>query len=156
MQFSDDILIQTAIFVLGVCGFLVARHIYRHKNNNESPLVCPIKFDCHAVTHSDYSKFFGIPLEIYGMTYYAVISLSYLLLIFIPEMPGAVHIDLVAVLIAASSMAFLFSLYLISVQIFILKKGCSWCIVSAFICLVIFILTMLNYDFNTIIQNFIR
>jgi uncharacterized membrane protein len=41
-------------------------------------------------------------------------------------------------------MAFLFSLYLIGVQIFILKKGCSWCIVSALISALIFILAILS------------
>jgi uncharacterized membrane protein len=153
MQFSNDVLAQAAIFVLGVCGFLVARHIYKHKNNNQSPLVCPIKFDCHAVTHSDYSKLFGIPVEILGMFYYALISLAYLFLILTA---GAVPATLVGFIILISLAAFLFSVYLIAVQIFILKKGCSWCIVSALICFLIFIFTATNYDFSFLTQIFIK
>ena len=156
MEFGDDILAQVGILLLGVCGFLIARHIYRHKNNNQSPLVCPIKFDCHAVTNSDYSKLFGIPLEMLGMTYYGLISLAYLFLIFLPSIPSGLLLNLTLILILLSSIAFLFSLYLIGVQIFILKKGCSWCIVSAFICLLIFILTMINYDFSFITEIFIK
>lgn len=138
MQFSEETLIQIAIFILGLCGFLVARHIYKHKNNNRNPLICPIRFDCHAVTHSDYSKFFGMPVEILGMAYYGLISLSYLLFIFLPALLPDFLADFMAVL---SMIAFIFSIYLIFVQIFILKKGCSWCFVSAFISILIFILT---------------
>jgi len=154
MQFSSDILIRIAILVLGLCGLFVARYIRKHKIKN-TPLICPINFDCHAVVHSDYSKFLGVPVEIFGMIYYVFISFSYLLLIFMP-MPKIMSIDVVIVMIIVSLIAFLFSIYLIAVQIFILKKGCSWCIVSAFICFCIFALTMLAYDFGSIFKIFVK
>ena len=156
MQFSEDILIRVTIFVLGFLGLMVARHIYKHKKASEKPLVCPIRFDCNFVVHSDYSRFLGIPVEILGMIYYALISSSYLFFIFVFEIPNAFQVDLVAFIITMSFMACLFSVYLIAVQIFILKKGCSWCIVSAFICFSIFILTMFNYDFSFITQIFVK
>lgn len=156
MLFSNTISIRVAIFVLGICGFMVARHIYQHKKADHKPLVCPVRFDCNSVVHSDYSKFFGVPVEIFGMIYYATISLSYLFFIFMPNTPNALQIDLVAFLIVMSLVSFLFSIYLIAVQIFILKKGCSWCFLSAFICFSIFILTIFNYDFTSVAQNFIK
>ena len=139
MVFSNNVLIRIIIFVLGVCGFLVAKHIRNHKTQN-TPLVCPIGFDCHAVVHSDYSKFIGMPVEFLGMIYYALVALAYLFIIF---MPGAMPNLLAILLVITSLIAFLFSVYLIIVQIFILKKGCSWCIVSAIISALIFTLTML-------------
>src|SRR3989344_5524521 len=120
MQFPDDILIRIIIFVLGLCGFWVARRIHKHKKANKI-LVCPVGFDCHAVIHSNYSEFMHVPLEIFGMIYYAFLSIFLVLITF-----GA----------------FLFSIYLLGVQIFILKKGCSWCIVSAVICLCIFLFSI--------------
>ena len=152
MIFSDDIFVRVAIFVLGLCGFAVARHIYKHKSNNKNPLVCPIRFDCHTVVHSDYSKFFGIPVEILGMFYYGIVFVSYFFLIFLQE---AMPVALVNFTIALSSVAFLFSTYLIGVQIFILKKGCSWCIVSAFISALIFALTVATYHWSYIIGIFV-
>jgi len=146
MQFSDDILIQIAIFVLGLCGFMVARHIYKHKKN-QTPIICPLGFDCDFVVHSDYSEFMHVPLEIFGMIYYAFLSLFYLYFIFISETVPAV---LSGLLLLASLGAFLFSFYLLVVQIFILKKGCSWCIVSTLISTCIFILTACTYDFSFI------
>src|SRR3989344_7349996 len=110
MLFSNDILMRAVILVLGLCGFAVARHIFKHKNNNKNPLVCPVKFDCHAVVHSDYSRLFGIPVEIFGMIYYALISLMYLLFIVRAEAVPAV---LSSFIIYASLVAFLFSVYLI-------------------------------------------
>ncbi|HEV7424085.1 MAG TPA: vitamin K epoxide reductase family protein [Candidatus Paceibacterota bacterium] len=140
MQFLDVTLIRIVIFVLGVCGFMVAKHIRNHKTKN-TPLVCPIGFDCHSVVHSDYSKFLGMPVEFLGMMYYALISLAYLFFIFAPNVLTVHMVSFFAVLSLA---AFIFSLYLIAVQIFVLKKGCSWCIGSALISALIFVLTMVK------------
>src|SRR3989338_7501408 len=126
MQFPDDTLIRIIIFVLGLCGFWVARRIHKHKKANKI-LVCPVGFDCHAVIHINYSEFMHVPLEIFGMIYYAFLSIFYLFSIF---------------LVLITFGAFLFSIYLLWVQIFILKKGCSWCIVSAVICLCIFLFSI--------------
>ncbi|HEV7702415.1 MAG TPA: vitamin K epoxide reductase family protein [Candidatus Paceibacterota bacterium] len=143
MQFSNEILIRLIMIVLGVCGFLVAKHIHKHKTQN-TPLVCMVGFDCHTVVHSDYSKFFGVPVEFLGMLYYAFISIVYLILILVPQVLSYNHDLFILTLSSISLVAFLFSLYLIAVQIFILKKGCSWCIVSAFISALIFILTVIK------------
>src|SRR4051812_47217027 len=121
MIFSNDVLIRSAIFVFGVCGFFVAKHIRDHKTKN-TPLVCMVGFDCHAVVHSDYSRFLGMPVELFGMAYYALVAIAALVMIFSP----ALMPNLFAQIFALVSLgAFLFSLYLIGVQIFILKKGCS-------------------------------
>jgi|SRR3989338_1301314 len=149
MIFSEDIFIRIAIFVLGLCGFAVARHIYKHKNNNRNPLLCPIKFDCHTVVHSDYSKLMGVPVEILGMIYYSLVAVSYLFFIFIPN---TIPVAVVNFMITISLIAFCFSVYLIGVQIFILKKGCSWCIVSAVISALIFALTVATYHWSYIIE----
>jgi uncharacterized membrane protein len=148
MTLPEDILVRVALFALGLAGFLVARHIYKHKKSAEEPLVCMVGFDCHAVVHSDYSKFFGIPVEILGMFYYGLVTLFYFAIMFVP---GILHTALVGFMILLSSGAFLFSVYLIAVQIFILKKGCSWCIVSAGVSTIIFTITVLFYDFGSVL-----
>lgn len=150
MIFSDDVLVRAASAVLALCGFLVARYIYIHKKPNKSPLVCPVKFDCQTVVHSDYSRLLNIPLEIWGMIYYALIFISYFLLIF---MPSALPSVLILFLVLLSTGASIFSIYLIYVQIFILKKGCTWCFISAFISIAIFVLTIIAYDIIFIINN---
>jgi len=117
---------------------MVAKHIRKHKKTGNF-LVCPIKFDCNTVVNSDYSKFFGIPVEILGMAYYGIIFITYFLLIFFGDLAP---VNLISLLTTMSMAAFIFSIYLICVQIFILRKGCSWCIISALISVSIFILTL--------------
>jgi len=92
MAFSEDFFVRIIIFVLGLCGFMVARHIYKHKNNAESPLVCPIGFDCDFVVHSNYSEFMHVPLEVFGMIYYALLSLFILVLFWFPAICRALYL----------------------------------------------------------------
>ena len=127
MQFSDEVLIRIVIFVLAVCGFMVAKHIRRHKTTG-AILVCPIRFDCHTVVHSNYSRFFGIPVEILGMLYYAVAAAAYSVFYFYS---GLVVPLAVFGMFGLASFSFLFSLYLTFIQAFNLKQWCVWCLASA-------------------------
>lgn len=149
---SEDIIARIAIAVLGLCGFFVARHI-RNEKNAKRPLVCPIHFDCDTVVHSDYSKFFGIPVEIFGMFYYAFVTIGYIFLSFLPEVLPMLLVDS---LILISIGAFLFSVYLTIVQSLVIKKFCSWCLVSATICILIFALTLVSYDFSSLAGMFLK
>jgi len=137
--FNNEILMKIVIVVLSICGFAVAKHIRNHKTKN-TPLICPRGFDCHDVVHSDYSKFLGMPTELLGMTYYGISAFTYFIFIFFNN---SVPTILVGVLLVVSLSAVLFSLYLLSVQFFILKKSCSWCIISTTISVLMFILSFL-------------
>ncbi len=136
----DDFSVRLIICLLGVAGFFVAKHI-RNQKKKAKPFVCMVGFDCHAVVHSDYSKILGISVELLGMAYYALIAVTYFLLLFSSSMLHVVFTSLVAF---SSLLAFIFSLYLIAVQVFILKKGCSWCFVSALISILIFALSVIK------------
>lgn len=148
MILTNIVLIRIAVFVLGVCGFAIAKHIHNHKKPESAPLVCPMNFDCHGVVHSEYSTFMGIHLEILGMIYYGIEALFYLYLIF---MPANMPLMFATAAILFALVAFLFSLYLIAVQIFILKKGCFWCFVSAGVSILIFVATVYLYGFSNVL-----
>lgn len=117
-------------------GFFISRHIARKKKDGK-PLVCPIGFECDTVVRSAYSRIAGIPLEYFGMAYYALIAAGYAFLYAVPTLlvPPALSFGV----LAASGGAALFSLYLTGVQLFALKQWCSWCLASATLCLVIFV-----------------
>ena len=143
--------LEIAFLFLSVSGFIVARHIYKHKKPGaKTPLVCPMNFDCHSVVHSNYSKFLGIHIEILGMIDYAVLVIFYLTFILFPITLSPLSVSIVVLI---TLIAFLFSLYLMSIQIFVLKKGCFWCYISSLICILIFILTLLAYNLPGIIQG---
>jgi len=142
MIISGEILMHSALFILSVTGFLVAGYIYRQKKKGEA-LICPIGFDCAGVVNSKYSNFFGIPLELFGMLYYILMSILYFLLIFLPL--GLFPEWFSIFLISAPFFTFLFSLYLLFIQIFILRKGCSWCYFASLVAVLIFILSFILY-----------
>ncbi len=118
---------EIIIIVLGILGFLLCVKIYR-KKRGPKPLVCPLKGDCDSVIKSDYSKLFGIGLEVYGLAYYGLITLSYLLMYLSPELHAP---SFYMPLLMISTGAFLFSMYLTGVQAFKIKSWCTWCLTSA-------------------------
>ncbi|MBP9803133.1 MAG: vitamin K epoxide reductase family protein [Candidatus Pacebacteria bacterium] len=152
MILNEFVLVKLVTAILALFGFFVARHIYKEKRADR-PLICPIKFDCQTVVHSDYSKFLGVPVEVFGMIYYIFVFSSYLALAFLGAVLPQIY---VVFLVLLSVFAFLFSMYLILVQIFILRKFCSWCLVSAFICSLIFLLTIQAYDFVNLFEVFVK
>ncbi len=116
-------------------GFLISFYI-RYKKSSREVLICPLNSNCEEVIHSDFSRFFGIPVEILGFLYYGVIALSYGYIVSFPEYaPSYLHYGLVL----ASAAAFLFSLYLTFIQAFTLREWCTWCLTSAMLSTVIFL-----------------
>ncbi|HEU0085646.1 MAG TPA: vitamin K epoxide reductase family protein [Candidatus Paceibacterota bacterium] len=142
MIIPSDMWMRILLFVLGAVGFGISFYIHKKKKIGK-PLVCMVNFDCDGVVKSQYSKFLGIELEVIGMVYYAFMALLYLVLIFLATY--LLPIWFLIFLVAAPFFAFLFSLYLLYVQIFLLKKGCSWCFFSSAVCILIFIVTIVIY-----------
>lgn len=129
-----EVVLKSVIILFGGAGFILAHYVWRKKNTTEV-FVCPLKGECHDVVRSDYSKFFGVPVEKLGMLYYLIIFASYALLLLFP---AVAHPLFLIGLFVATLLAFLFSLYLTAVQGFALRKWCTWCLISASFCTVIF------------------
>ncbi len=132
------------ISIISFAGFLLALYIYSTKNKNES-LVCPLEGSCDAVVTSQYSRFLGFPVEVMGMVYYGFTAGIYLL-IFLNIISYTSLASLVMVLLGVSGG--LFSIYLISIQAFVLRQWCTWCVVSAFLSLIIMIFSIFVSEMN--------
>jgi uncharacterized membrane protein len=136
------ILLINLIELLGLVGFLIAFFIYRKKKAKKK-LICPRYSNCDTVIHSDYSKILGIPVETLGMIYYLFIGSAYSL-VFVFHFWSPV---VAAILLGVSMCSVLFSIYLVSIQAFVVKQWCVWCLCSAFISLLIFILSYIHLGF---------
>lgn len=128
------------LMVFGFTGFILAFYIH-HKKHEKKPLVCPLNSDCDAVITSKWSSFLGIPLEILGMCYYGSIVVLHAIVAAYPFVFSSLVEN---VSLGVSAIAFCFSLYLISIQAFILKQWCTWCLCSATLCVFIFIMTYVS------------
>lgn len=129
------------LVIIGFLGFSLAWHIFQSKGRPHRPLVCPLSGQCDTVIHSSYSKLFGIPLEVWGLGYYGLIISSYSLALFNPNL---ISRDFSFFVILLSTLAFVFSLYLTFVQMYHLRAWCTWCLCSAFLCCLIFTLTIVS------------
>lgn len=134
-----EYLLRTIVIILSLAGFLLASYI-NNKKKKQRPLVCPLKSNCDSVINSDYSRILGIKLEVLGIVYYTFIAMGYGILNLFIEIPFNA---LPNILLVISFFAFIFSLYLISVQAFVLRQWCTWCLVSALFCTLIFILSFI-------------
>lgn len=132
----SSILPSLIIVGAAVAGAALATYIY-HKKRWKETLVCPLKADCESVITSEFARFFGIPVEWLGIFYYGVIAVSYAATAAVPTLASP---PVVLGLLVGTTAAFLFSLYLTFIQAFAIKQWCSWCLVSAGLCTLIFVM----------------
>lgn len=123
------------ILIAAISGFLLSAYIQRKRSRQER-LLCVIGEDCNKVVYSRYAQTFGIPNEILGMFYYGAVVIAYIAFLIIPELQTSIiHLGFKA----ATFLAALFSWYLISIQLLVLKEWCVWCIASSVLSTFIFL-----------------
>ena len=100
---------------------------------------------CDIVVRSEFSKFFGVPVDILGMLYYAGAAAAYSIFYFYSGLavPFAVF-----GMFGLASFSFLFSLYLTFIQAFNLKQWCVWCLASAGLSSFIFLANIFYVKFG--------
>lgn len=128
------------ITMLSLAGIYITREIKRNKLLKEKgeDMVCLVGHKCDEVVFSDYSKFFGIPLEFLGLIYYTYTALFYLTYILNSSL---ISESVFFISLGLTFGGFLFSIYLTYIQIFKLKSLCTWCISSAVTSTLIFLLS---------------
>lgn len=132
------------VIVSAFGGFLLAFYIWYKKQAHEK-MVCPLDSDCDAVIYSEYAKLFGVPIEILGLLYYGIVAVSYAVFLAIPSIVSA---PFVFGILGLTTAAFLFSLYLTFIQAFNLRQWCTWCLMSAGLCAVIFASAVIGSQFS--------
>lgn len=129
-----ELLPYLIIIFAALTGVLLTIYIY-HKKRSHEAMVCPLNGHCETVINSEFSKFLGIPVELIGMFYYSMVALSYGIFLTVPILATPL---LTLAVFFATMLAFLFSAYLVFIQLFYLKQLCTWCLGSAGLCTLIF------------------
>jgi len=126
----------TTLIVLGLLGIVDTVYLI-WKGRIKEPLVCPIGQDCNKVLESKWNKIFFIKNDILGLLFYVgVIVGAVLLLLEFNEI-------IKTILIFASGIAVLFSSFLVFIQAKVIKNYCFYCLISAFINVLIFLNVLL-------------
>ncbi len=126
------------ILFLAFCGIADSAYLAQHEMSG-TPLLCDINnlSGCNIVAASPYSHFFGVSLAEFGVLFYGAVFVLAAFELFIFDRV------LRRVLQAISVIGVLASLYFIAVQIFFIKALCIYCLASASVALLIFILSTL-------------
>lgn len=124
------------LLAIAPLGFLDATYLsVEHFLNRVPP--CTIVHGCEAVTTSSYAVLFGIPMALLGALYYLAIILA---LVYYMDAKKTWIIKWTARL---TVVGFLFSLYLVYLQLFVIHAICLYCMVSALSSTALFILGQL-------------
>jgi uncharacterized membrane protein len=124
---------------LTIIGLLVSIYMTIYKfTNNES--MCIGSSGCSEVNASRYSEINGIPVAVLGVVGYAAI----LALLFIEQRPGFIQENGSLLFFGISLIGFLFTLYLIYLEIALIKAYCPFCLTSQAVMIVIFIISVIR------------
>lgn len=134
---NKTLLLNRVIFLLSLVGVGVASYLL-YSYLNHTPLLCLNK-GCEVVRQSEYSALFGIPVPAIGLLGFSVIALVTMIRTFLKK----TVLDIGLLLI--SFIGFLFVSWFTYVEIFLIKAICSWCVVTAILMTIIFILAIRSH-----------
>ena len=131
---------RQTIAVLALIGLFVALYLWLHALGFGGPLRCGTG-GCDTVQTSRWATLFGLPVALYGVVGYALILLAALAGL----RPAAVQRrDVSYLLVALASLGFVFTLYLTYLELFVIHAVCRWCVGSAVIITMIWVVAVLE------------
>ncbi len=131
--------LQQITIALTIIGLLVSIYMTIYKvTNNES--MCIGSSGCSEVNASRYSEINGIPVAVLGVIGYAAI----LALFILEQRPGFFQENGSMIFFGISLIGFLFTLYLIYLEIALIKAYCPFCLTSQAVMTVIFIISVIR------------
>jgi uncharacterized membrane protein len=131
--------LKQVTIVLTVLGLLVSIYMTIYKvTNNES--MCIGSGGCSIVNASGYSEVRGIPVAVFGVLGY----LSILALLYLENKSGFFQTNGGMLQFAVTLTGFLFTVWLVYVEVALLKAYCPFCITSQVAMTIIFILTVIR------------
>lgn len=98
-------------------------------------------FNCEKVQSSAYSMMFGIPIAYFGLATYLLLAFLILFEKRIPFLEDYGQILILAITLGA----WIFSMYLVYIQFFVLEALCPWCLAHEANFTVFFLLTLMRY-----------
>ena len=135
----NDKRLRQIMLVLAIVGLLVSIYMTIYKfSGNEA--MCIGSGGCSEVNSSRYSEINGIPVAILGILGYATI----LALLFLESRPGFFQENGTMLQFGVSLLGFLFTLYLIYVEVALIGAYCPFCLTSQAVMTIIFIISVIR------------
>lgn len=115
---------MTIILAFIACAIGIGLSLYLFsKKITHTRLACPRAHPCDTVTHSRFSKVFGIPNELLGAGYFFIVALLLLIPVSGTALAWTSYLLFLTLILGG-----LYSLYLLGIQAFVIRAWCAWCI----------------------------
>ena len=132
--------------VLALAGLFIATYLTLYHYGYIGELTCSVTHGCETVQTSRWSKLFGLPVAAWGAGYYAFVFALTIVGIqerFVESRPFSLTLMLV------TGWGAIFSAWLTYLEGFAIKAWCQWCIASATIALLLFVVSLLDWRKTT-------
>lgn len=126
--------------ILPVIGFMDSLYLmYEHFSPITAPCGTGILSGCNAVLESSYAYFFGVPLAVWGVVHYGVLTYALFLAIKLSKDLWKKWV------IGQASVGFFMSFYLLFLQVAVIKSICIFCLLSALVSIILFVWAYKEY-----------
>jgi uncharacterized membrane protein len=131
---------RQAIALLALVGFFIAMYLWLHALGYGGPLKCGTGA-CETVQSSPQAVQLGIPVALYGVAGY----LALFIVALIALRPAALaDRKWTLLLVGLSTAGVVFTAYLTYLELFVIHAICRWCVGSAVVIMVIWIVSLLS------------
>ena len=125
--------------VVSVVGLINAAYLAYEKYSPAQFVTCPLSsqsslVNCSAVAQSSYSEIYNIPVAFLGLAYYI-----FLTILFIFAFKKGDPFWLLPTLFFSTLLGFVFSVWLVYVQVFLIGAICTFCLFSFFLSFLLFV-----------------
>jgi uncharacterized membrane protein len=127
--------------LLSLAGIFLSTYLYLYKTGRIGTLACGTG-SCEFVQFSSWSSFLGLEVSLIGVAGYLVLFALGLATLQLPQ--DVRRWPSLALLLLAGG-GVVFSLYLTSIELFVLHAICRWCVGSAILITLIFGVALLDW-----------
>ena len=135
---------RTIVAALALAGIFVALYLLLYKIGKIGNLSCSIG-SCETVNTSKWAVFLGAPVAGWGVVFY--VSLFVVALVSIQDR-YAESLAMSKLLAFITGTGFVFSVWLTSLELFVIHAICQWCVISAIIVTSCFVVSLLDLREN--------
>ncbi|MCL5409329.1 MAG: vitamin K epoxide reductase family protein [Patescibacteria group bacterium] len=131
-------MLNRLIFIFSLVGLAISVYL-SYEYTLPTSIYCPVGGSgCETVRQSIYSKLVGIPIPSFGILFYLFNAIITILIL-------EVRNKILSIFrLLSTVVAFAFSAYLTSLEAYVIKAYCFWCVSSAVVTTIILILVIID------------
>jgi uncharacterized membrane protein len=133
------------VAMLALAGIFVALYLLLYKIGVIGELTCSIG-SCETVNTSKWATFLGLPVAGWGVAWYVG---TFVLALVSTDARFADSAIVSLVMLGNAAIGWVFSMYLTWLELFRIHAICQWCVISAIIVTIIFIVCIADYREST-------